>query len=89
MAKLTEEQLQAKIDALPREHEPRQYSVTISDKRGNYLATRIVRASSRERARLVGFKVNYYVFGQKNSFDACASLVPPPAAPSWKLGHAA
>jgi len=79
MGKLTEEQLQAKIDALPREHEPRQYSVTITDKRGSYLATRIVRASSRERARLVGFKVNYYVFGQKRSFDARAALMGSPA----------
>jgi len=77
MKKLTEEQLQAKIDALPKEHPPMKYSVIVTDQKGNYLATRIVRASSPERARLVGFKVNYYVFGQRKSFDAAASLLPP------------
>ncbi|GAB2507397.1 hypothetical protein [Microbulbifer agarilyticus] len=78
MGKLTEEQLQAKIDALPREHEPRRYRVIVSDKHGNHLATRIVRASSQERARLTGLKVNCYVFGQKRSFDARAALMGSP-----------
>lgn len=64
--------MQARIDALPREHAPLPYAVTITDKRGNYIATRYVRASSAARARLVGVKVNIYVFGNKKTFDAKA-----------------
>ncbi|WP_160153309.1 hypothetical protein [Microbulbifer sp. ALW1] len=86
MGKLTEEQLQEKINALPHEHEPRSYSVIITDKRGNHLATRYVRARSPEIARLVGFKVNYYLFGYKSSFDASATLTPPQAKVDWKSG---
>lgn len=70
---MSEEGLQERIDALPREHVPLPYAVTITDKRGNYIATRYVRASSAERARLVGAKVNIYVFGNRKTFDAKAS----------------
>lgn len=69
----TEEQLQARIDGLPHLHKPMPYAVHITDKRGKYLDTRYVRASSPERANLVGLRVNLYIFGVKKSADARSS----------------
>jgi hypothetical protein len=69
---MNEESLQARINALPREHDPKPYAVTITDKRGNFVATRYVRASSKKRAELAGAKANIYIFGNKKTFGATA-----------------
>lgn len=70
---MSQESLQAKIDALPKEHRPLPYEVLLFDKRDRYLGKRFVRASSPERAKLTGYRVEKYVFGGRNVFKATAA----------------
>lgn len=67
---MNESQLQARIDALPREHEPRRYEVLLFDRRDRFVSRRFVRASSPERAKLTGYKVERFVFGGTKAFRA-------------------
>ena len=67
---MSEAELQNRIDKLPKEHAPRPYKVLLFDKKGSYLNTRYVRASSPERAKLTGYKVDRYVFGNRKAFSA-------------------
>lgn len=69
---MSAESLQKRIDALPRDHEPRAYVVTIYDRRQKVIARRYVRASSKERASLTGLRVNKYVFGNNATRSAVA-----------------
>lgn len=73
--KIGTEKLQTRIDTLPREHEPTAYSVIISDRRGAYLSTRYVRASSKARAELVALKVERFIFGGRNAAAARAKRI--------------
>lgn len=67
-----EEKLQARIDALPKDHVPWPYEVLIFDKRDRLINTRYVRASSVERAALTGYKVDRYLFRNKKGYRASA-----------------
>ena len=57
--------LQQRINALPKEHLPQGYTVTLRDKRGKYISTRYVRASSAKRAELTAARVEIDVFSGK------------------------
>lgn len=57
--------LQNRINELPKEHEPKAYTVTLRDKRGVFISTRYVRASSPKRAELTAARVEIDVFGGK------------------------
>lgn len=61
------------IDALPRDHPPRPYCVTIRDRRGTPIDTRYVRASSIERAKATGLRVNRFDFKNRKSVSASAA----------------
>lgn len=74
---VSEAGIQARIDELPRDHKPRMYEVLLKDKKGHYLTTRYVRASSRQRAVLVGIKVQRFTFNDRHVADATAGLLGP------------
>ncbi len=57
--------LQQRINALPKEHLPKGYTVTLRDKRGRYISTRYIRASSAKRAELTAARVEIDVFSGK------------------------
>lgn len=77
---MSEAELQNRINVLPKEHPPRSYEVLLFDKKDRYLGKRYVRASSQERAKLTGYRVDRYLFGNRNAYRATAAAMNPGAA---------
>ena len=74
---MDEHTIQQKIDALPKIHPPRGYTVYLSDKRGVAVGIRLVRASSQARAELTGLRVERYIYGNRKAIGAKATLSNP------------
>lgn len=75
--RLTEENLQAQIDALPREHPPKAYEVLLLDRKDKLVDIRYVRASSKERAELTAKRVQYFLFKKRKPVWPTARLYKP------------
>lgn len=68
--------IQKRIDAAPKEHEPRNYVVRVNEFRtGKFLYERYVRASSETRARLTALKTEREVFGKKKTTIGAARIM--------------
>ena len=68
--------IQKRIDAAPKEHEPRNYVVRVNEFRtGKFLYERYVRASSETRARLTALKTEREVFNKKKTTIGAARIM--------------
>lgn len=75
---MSEETLETRIRALPKEHTPSKYEVMHFDRKGNYLDKTYVRASSPKRAQLLGYKIAKYTLGVKGIYNSTVKQVCPP-----------